>query len=120
MPRFAFVLKQFRLKDEGLKPRRGQSNHIETIIPACIDWNPSPMPRPPSRGLDGQGARAPSRSRIRSGTSAHESPSMEFGISSATGSHSCGSWVWASRIGLKNLAYNMRRLVFLKRLAAPT
>ena len=26
MPRFAFALKQFRLEDEGLKPRRGQSN----------------------------------------------------------------------------------------------
>ncbi len=25
MARFAFVLKQFRLDDEGLKPRRGQS-----------------------------------------------------------------------------------------------
>ncbi len=25
MARFAFVLKQFRLEDEGLKPRRGQS-----------------------------------------------------------------------------------------------
>ncbi len=26
MARFAFVLKQCRLEDEGLKPRRGQSN----------------------------------------------------------------------------------------------
>ncbi len=32
MPRFAFVLKQFRLEDEGLKPRRGQSNFINARI----------------------------------------------------------------------------------------
>ena len=28
MARFDFVLKQFRLEDEGLKPRRGQSTEI--------------------------------------------------------------------------------------------
>ncbi len=32
MPRFAFVLKQFRLEDEGLKPRRGQSTIAEFTI----------------------------------------------------------------------------------------
>ena len=36
MARFDFVLKQFRLEDEGLKPRRGQSNHIKKIIPAAF------------------------------------------------------------------------------------
>ncbi len=31
MSRFAFVLKQFRLEDEGLKPRRGQSYQLALI-----------------------------------------------------------------------------------------
>ncbi len=34
MARFAFVLKQFRLEDEGLKPRRGQSTAGRGHLPA--------------------------------------------------------------------------------------
>jgi hypothetical protein len=36
MARFAFVLKQFRLEDEGLKPKSGQSNFkLAPTSPPC-------------------------------------------------------------------------------------
>ena len=43
MARFAFVLKQFRLEDEGLKPRRGQS--------PCRQRPPGPQRRAPIDAL---------------------------------------------------------------------